>query len=99
MFLPKPDERPAAHQRGYGHKWKLARDAWFDAHPGVVCACGCGQPVNKHNADLDHIVPVKGPADPLFWKPSNWQPMLHGHHSRKTSQKDGGWGNPVRREK
>lgn len=94
---PRPprvnEARPSSSRRGYGHKWHIIRDAWFDAHPDACCACGCGQHVNKHNADLDHKVPVTGPDDPLFWLPSNWQPLLHEHHSSKTSRFDGGFGN------
>ncbi len=45
------------------------------------------------NSDLDHIVPVQGPKDPRFWDVTNIQPLIHGHHSRKTATYDGGFGN------
>ena len=33
---------------------------------------------------VDHIQPVLGPNDPLFWEPNNHQPLCHSHHSQKT---------------
>ena len=42
--------------------------------------------------DVDHIIPVEGPLDPLFWDETNWQSLCHPHHSRKTNAEDGGFG-------
>ena len=83
-WVRTPDARPSASARGYDYQWRNYRYAWFDKHPGAVCACGCGTPVNASNADIDHIVPVVDKNDPLFWDESNHQPLIHGHHSRKT---------------
>ena len=33
---------------------------------------------------VDHIQPVSGPDDPLFWEPTNHQPLCQSHHSQKT---------------
>jgi len=33
---------------------------------------------------VDHIQPVLGPSDPLFWEHTNHQPLCHSHHSQKT---------------
>lgn len=41
--------------------------------------------------DVDHIVPHKGNKR-LFWDRSNWQPLCHECHSRKTVLEDGGFG-------
>jgi 5-methylcytosine-specific restriction endonuclease McrA len=57
-----------------------------------MCACGCGAEVNAQNGVIDHITPVSSADDPLFWDESNHQPMLRGHHSRKTATQDGGFG-------
>lgn len=43
---------------------------------------------------VDHIVPVTGPADPLFFNPANHQPISHRQHSEKTATYDGGYGRP-----
>lgn len=70
--------RPNSAARGYGSRWRKYRLAFLSRHP--VCACGCG-----HGAtDVDHIKPVDGPDDPLFWDPKNHQPLTHECHSRKT---------------
>ena len=93
--LPKHDHRLSAHRRGYTRKWaKYAK--WFLAQPeNVLCALpGCHQP----STDVDHIVPVSGPDDPLFWEPTNHQALCHPHHSRKTVRTDGGFGAPCRTE-
>jgi 5-methylcytosine-specific restriction protein A len=29
----------------------------------------------------------------LFWDQSNWQPLCHTCHSKKTAREDGGFGN------
>ena len=84
------DQRPSAAARGYGSRWREYRERYF-ASPRV-CACGCGAEVNAGNGAIDHIVPVSGPSDPLFWDTSNHQPLLRGHHSRKTAMQDGGFG-------
>ena len=53
-----------------------------------VCACGCGQTATLSNADVDHIQAVYGPSDPLFWRHSNHQALIHDHHSHKTATLD-----------
>lgn len=77
--LPRVDNRPSPAKRGYGRRWRDASAAFLLKHPW--CACGCG-----HAAEcVDHIVPVTGGDDPLFWDSSNWQPLSNRCHSRKTS--------------
>lgn len=34
--------------------------------------------------EVDHITPVSGPDDPLFWDDKNHQGLTHSCHSRKT---------------
>lgn len=86
------ETRPTAAQRGYGYRWQKA-SAGFLA--GKLCV---GFPVGSHGvvlvpaAHTDHIVPVDGPGDPLFWDRSNWQPLCGECHGRKTATEDGGFG-------
>ena len=83
--------RPSAIRRGYGRQWQRYRK-WFLSDPvNAMCATGCGLP----STDVDHIQPVAGPDDPLFWEPSNHQALCHGCHSRKTVR-DGRWTAMVR---
>ncbi len=77
----RKDTRPSAAKRGYGYKWQQYRKQFFSVPR--QCAC-CGQPATISTADIDHIIAVTGPNDSLFWKHSNHQALLHGHHSRKT---------------
>jgi len=47
-------------------------------HP--LCAMGD----RAHAAEVvDHITPVNGEGDPLFWLPSNHQPLCRHHHEQK----------------
>lgn len=84
------DERPSAASRGYDHRWRNFRDSWFADNPGSTCACGCGARVDVTNGDLDHIIPFRGNDDPLRFDPNNMQPLLHGHHSKKTREQSRG---------
>lgn len=73
-------ERLDATKRGYGSRWRKYR-AWFLGQPeNRLCACGCG----RLSREVDHVVPVSGPEDPLFWEQSNHQGLTHECHSRKT---------------
>lgn len=73
------DTRPNAGQRGYGAKWQEYSVAYRKAHP--LCECGCGSPSEM----VDHIVPVHGQDDPLFWDPSNHQALSDACHNRKSA--------------
>jgi len=77
--------RPSAAKRGYGRRWRRYTRAYLAEHP--VCR-GCAEPSEQ----VDHIVPVSGPEDPLFWEPTNHQPLCGSCHSAKTASEDGGWG-------
>lgn len=72
--------RPTAAARGYGQRWQAYRKAFLAKPENHFCRCGCGQ----RATDVDHIKPVIGPDDPLFWDKSNHQPLAHECHSRKT---------------
>ncbi|WEG14915.1 HNH endonuclease [Pullulanibacillus sp. KACC 23026] len=45
----------------------------------------------------DHIKPVSGPNDPLFWDPNNHQALCVSCHSTKTAKEDGGFGRRKKR--
>jgi len=83
---PRPDNRPNAHQRGYGRDWRTIRDKHLREYPW--CAV-CGET----GTDVDHIVTRKqGGAD----DDANLQTLCHSHHSEKTVRQDGGFGNARR---
>ena len=83
------DRRGTATERGYSSRWARYRK-WFLSQPeNILCACGCGHAAT----DVDHIKPVSGPDDPMFWERTNHQPLTHACHSRKTAKDNGGFGN------
>ena len=45
----------------------------------------------EHAQEVDHIIPVSGPADPLFWEEWNHQALSKRQHSEKTATHDGGF--------
>lgn len=75
--------RGTSTARGYSWRWQRYAIAFKREHP--FCATpGCTRPA-RH---VDHIQPVTGPGDPLFWEPANHQPLCHSCHSRKTATVD-----------
>ena len=84
--------RPSAHKRGYTRKWAEYSRNRLRLHPL------CVDPYQQHPqrvaaaTDTDHIVPVQGPDDPLFWDPSNHQSLCSDCHKHKTAKYDGAFG-------
>lgn len=81
--------RGTSAQRGYTSKWRKARLLFLMDHPFCVECQKRG--ILKAATDVDHIIPHKGDQE-LFWDESNWQPLCHECHSRKTASEDGGFG-------
>jgi len=80
------DERGTAAQRGYGSRWRRYTLLFKKQHP--LCAeCerqGRVTPVYL----VDHIIPVTGPDDPLFWDPENHQGLCEQCHNIKRATED-----------
>ena len=79
------DRRGTSSERGYGGRWARYRRMYLAAHP-ICVKCRRGA------VDVDHIVAVSGPDDPLFWEESNHQALCHSCHSEKTVKENGGFG-------
>lgn len=75
-------ERGSAAKRGYGRRWQTYTERFLRQPENAFCACGCGGLATE----VDHITPINGPDDPLFWKRSNHQGLTHECHSRKTAE-------------
>lgn len=74
--------RPTAAQRGYGSKWREARDQFLAMY--TQCAWpGCGAPATV----VDHIIPHRGEMR-LFWDRSNWQPLCAACHNRHKQRQE-----------
>ena len=84
-------DRGTAKQRGYSARWAQYSKLYRIEHPlCVVCEAQGRVTVSQH---VDHIKPVTGPDDPLFWEPSNHQALCQSCHSIKTAKEDGAFGN------
>lgn len=88
------ERRGSAASRGYGHKWREAREAWLRSHP--LCARHDARGETVAATVVDHIVPHKGDAG-LFWDRGNWQSLCKACHDAKTAREDGAFGRPVAR--
>lgn len=74
-------------QRGYGYRWQKYRAAYLRQHPFCVMCQEQGNPVGLANV-VDHKTPHKGPDDPLFWDPTNHQPLCKKHHDSDKQRQD-----------
>jgi len=66
----------------YDRKWRKAREAYLARHP--LCRHCAELGLTVAATDVDHIEPHRGDRT-LFWKTSNWQPLCHACHARKTA--------------
>lgn len=80
-------KRGTAAQRGYGSKWRSYSIAFRRANP--ICQTDGCLNLSEH---VDHIKPVNGKDDLLFWDEDNHQALCKPCHSRKTVREDGGFG-------
>lgn len=83
--VTRPRElRPSSSARGYGYRWQLYTKSFKVTHP-LCRPCEQAGRVSATEA-VDHIEPVTGPDDPLFWDTSNHQPICWSCHSSKTGK-------------
>jgi 5-methylcytosine-specific restriction protein A len=78
--------RPSSNERGYDSRWRAYRASYLSRHPLCVECEKQGRVTRA--TDVDHIVPVKGQDDPLFWKESNHQSLCGFHHKSKTAKEN-----------
>lgn len=76
-------------EKGYGSRWRKARETFLRSHPLCADHMQRGQVVPA--TVVDHIVPHKG-DQALFWDSENWQPLCASCHGVKTARQDGGGG-------
>jgi 5-methylcytosine-specific restriction protein A len=84
-------DRGTATHRGYDARWAEYSRLYRMEHPLCVNCGKQGRVAASHC--VDHIVPVSGPDDPLFWEPSNHEALCTPCHSIKTAAEDGAFGN------
>lgn len=76
------ERRPSSSARGYGARWQKVAALHLAQHP----LCARCMTVNRPTlAELvDHIRPVNGEADPLFFDSDNHQSLCRRCHAVKT---------------
>ncbi|HGW3732853.1 TPA: HNH endonuclease signature motif containing protein [Citrobacter freundii] len=73
-------------ERGYSNRWGEYRLLFLKANP--LCAQCHNAGVYKQATIVDHIIPIEGEGDVLFWPASNHQPLCAACHGRKTAATD-----------
>lgn len=69
--------RPTAARRGYGSKWRKARERFLAENPTCRFCAQLGRIVAA--TVVDHIEPHRGDAK-LFWDRKNWQALCKPCH-------------------
>jgi len=77
--------KTSSTQRGYGYRWKLARDAYLKAHPICVMCEEKGLIVAANV--VDHRIAHRGDQR-LFWDRLNWQSLCKPHHDSHAQKRD-----------
>jgi 5-methylcytosine-specific restriction protein A len=73
-------------ERGYSNRWGEYRRHFLSANP--LCAHCLKDGVYTPATIVDHIIPIEGESDVLFWPVWNHQGLCQTHHNRKTTQSD-----------
>jgi 5-methylcytosine-specific restriction protein A len=79
-------ERGSAAERGYSSRWNNYSRLYRKKNP--LCATCLKDNRVTPSEHVDHIIPINGPNDPLFWLPSNHQSLCKSCHSTKTIVED-----------
>ncbi|MDX7988966.1 HNH endonuclease [Xenorhabdus sp. 12] len=79
-------QRGTRTQRGYSNRWGRYRLYYLKANP--LCAHCLPQGIYTPAIIVDHIIPIQGDTDVLFWPASNHQALCQTCHNRKTVQTD-----------
>jgi 5-methylcytosine-specific restriction protein A len=78
-----PDTRPSSTARGYGSRWQRYRVIFLARQP--LCARCLMYGRQEPAVVVDHVVPVKGSRDPMFWQVDNHQALCIACHNLKTA--------------
>ncbi|MBD2792030.1 HNH endonuclease signature motif containing protein [Xenorhabdus szentirmaii] len=79
-------QRGTRTQRGYSNRWGRYRLYYLKVNP--LCVHCLPQGIYTPAIIVDHIIPIQGDADVLFWPASNHQALCQTCHNRKTVQTD-----------
>ena len=73
-------------ERGYSNRWSEYRRHVLRANPLCVHCLKAG--TYTAATIVDHIIPIEGDTDVLFWPDTNHQALCISCHSRKTTTSD-----------
>ncbi|MCG3462960.1 HNH endonuclease [Xenorhabdus bovienii] len=79
-------QRGTRTQQGYSNRWGRYRLQYLKANP--LCVHCRQQDIYASATIVDHIIPIQGEADVLFWSEFNHQSLCPPCHNRKTIQTD-----------
>nr|WP_314590693.1 HNH endonuclease [uncultured Serratia sp.] len=79
-------KRGSRRERGYTPKWDKYRLIYLKAHP--LCVMCEKEGIYTPARIVDHIIPIDGGDDVLFWPQTNHQGLCQSCHSRKTTTQD-----------
>lgn len=85
-YRQQDKQRGTAQQRGYTAQWQAYRLQYLKRNP--LCAHCMQEGHYVPAVVVDHIVPINGPGDVLFWYPENHQALCMPCHSSKTFGSD-----------
>lgn len=83
--------RASAHKRGYGTRWRKAREAYLHRNP--LCVMCLEEGMTTQAEVVDHIIPHKGDTN-LFWDIGNWQSLCKAHHDKAKQMMETGKARP-----
>lgn len=78
--------RGSRRERGYTPTWDKYRLRYLKLHP--LCVHCLKRGVYTPSTIVDHIIPIDGGSDVLFWPDFNHQALCQSCHSRKTVTSD-----------
>ncbi|HHL2709074.1 TPA: HNH endonuclease [Yersinia enterocolitica] len=84
--VQQDSQRGSRRERGYTPRWDKYRLMYLKAHP--LCIRCEKQGIYTPAKIVDHIIPIDGGEDVLFWPESNHQGLCVSCHSRKTTTQD-----------
>ncbi|MGP9437417.1 HNH endonuclease signature motif containing protein [Ewingella sp. AOP8-B2-18] len=79
-------QRGSRRERGYTAQWDKYRLIYLKAHP--LCVHCEKKDIYTPAKIVDHIIPINGADDVLFWPETNHQGLCMSCHSRKTTTQD-----------
>lgn len=78
--------RGSRRERGYTSVWDSYRLQYLKLHP--LCVHCLEKGVYTPATIVDHIIPIDGGSDVLFWPDANHQALCHSCHNTKTFKHD-----------